>query len=127
MGDRLESLQSAFVAEYSRLNSDMQSLYGYEPEEVGKGRMNVCSNQIAYRYDCLAMTLEMPFKDCMSNPDPERGWNPQRARMLGASVLGPLLYVGLYLRAEGDFWTEAFHPVNDVYVRPTSNYDTSLE
>lgn len=118
---RLEALHGSFLAEYSRSNSDMQIPIGYEPEEVGQGRMNVCSNQIALRFDCLGATLEMPFKDCWSNSDPERGWNPARAKMLGASVLEPLAYVAPHLREEGEFWKEAFDE-NDQYVRPTSNY-----
>lgn len=26
--------------------------------------------QVAQRFDCLSVTLEMPFKDCANNPDP---------------------------------------------------------
>jgi len=117
--DRLKALHGAFLAQYCRTNSDMQSAVAYNPEEAGKGRMNVCSNQIAARFDCLAATLEMPFKDCLSNPDPERGWNAARAAMLGASVLEPLAYVGPYLREEGK-WKN--FGANDEYVRPTSDY-----
>jgi len=118
---RLETLQGAFLARYSRANSDMQVPVAYEPEEPGQGRLNVCSNQIGSRYDCLAATLEMPFKDCMSNPDPERGWNGARSAMLGSSVLEALAYVGPYVRAEGEFWTTAFGE-EDAYVRPTDDY-----
>jgi len=123
---RLKVLHGAFLAKYSRTNSDMQIPIAYEPEEAGKGRMNVCSNQIAVRYDCLSATLEMPFKDCLSNPDPENGWNPVRSSMLGASVLEPLLYVAPYLRVSGDDdddfdWDEVFG-VEDAYVTPTSDY-----
>lgn len=120
--ERLKTLHGAFLAQYSRTNSDMQSAIAYNPEEPGQGRMNVCSNQIATRFDCLAATLEMPFKDCLSNPDPEKGWNGARAAMLGASVLEALAYVGPYLRLhkEGDL-NHVFGP-NDKYVRPTSDY-----
>lgn len=118
---RLEALHGAFLAQYQRSNSDMQVHVAYEPEEAGNARMNVCSNQIALRFDCLAATLEMPFKDCLSNPDPERGWNPARAKMLGGSVLEPLYYVGPHLRTSGEFWNDAFVD-GDKYVTPTSNY-----
>ena len=114
---RLQSLHGAFLAKYSRTNSDMQIPIGYEPEETGKGRLNVCSNQIGVRYDCLAATLEMPFKDCASNPDPDNGWNPVRSKMLGASVLEPLLYVAPYLRGDPIEWVK-----EDAYVSPTSDY-----
>jgi murein tripeptide amidase MpaA len=122
---RLEVLHGAFLSKYSEVNSDMQALVAYEPEEPGQGRTNVCSNQIAIRFDCLAATLEQPFKDCLSNPDPERGWNPARAKMLGASVLEALSYVAPFLRTDGDFWTGRFSE-HEKYVKPTSNYK-SLE
>ena len=117
---RLKSLTGAFLGAYCRANPDMQKNIGYEPEKASKGMKQICSNQIAFRFDCMAGTLEMPFKDCMSNPDPERGWSPGRAKQLGASVLEPLLYVHPYLRAEGEFWKE-FGP-DDEYVRPTEKY-----
>jgi len=118
---RLQHLHGAFLASYARINSDMQIPISYEPEEMGKGRTNVCSNQIAMRYDCLASTLEMPFKDCLSNKDPVRGWNPARSMQLGASVLGALAYVQPFLRSEGNFWENAFR-VEDRYVRPKEDY-----
>ena len=118
---RLQALHGAFLSAYQNTNSDMQIPIGYEPENPGEGRMNVCSNQIAYRFDCLGATLEMPFKDCWSNPDPIRGWNPARSRMLGASVLEPLSYIAPYLREDGEFWKDAFGKEEE-YMRPTSNY-----
>jgi murein tripeptide amidase MpaA len=39
----------------------------------------------------LAFTIEMPFKDNSKLPDPVVGWNGERSRKLGASVLQPLL------------------------------------
>ncbi len=39
---------------------------------------------------CLAMTLEQPFTDVESDPDPTTGWSPGRSRALGASVLHPI-------------------------------------
>ena len=117
---RLKGLQGAFLGAYCRANGDMQKEYGYEPEDAGQARMSVCSNQIAYRFDCLAFTLEMPFKDCLSQPDPIRGWNGERASMLGASLLDPFVYVHPNLRTENDFWTNL--PEDDSYVCPTSKY-----
>jgi murein tripeptide amidase MpaA len=61
-GKRLESLHGAFVASYMRANSDMQQEFGYpapESPEFVLNYMNVATNQVCHRFDCLAMTLEM--------------------------------------------------------------------
>ena len=34
------------------------------------------TNQLAERFGCVAMTLEMPFKDNDDLPDAEFGWSP---------------------------------------------------
>lgn len=123
-GKRLEALHGAFVASYSRINPDMQRKIGYcPPDSLDKvlNYMNVATNQIAHRFDCLAITLEMPFKDCRSQPDPDYGWTPARCRKLGASVLEAMVYVQPYLRAEGEFWNKL--PADDAYVITTAEYE----
>ena len=127
-GKRMESLHGSFCAAYSRHNSDMQQKIGYPPPDTPEAvleYMNVATNQVANRFDCLALTLEMPYKDCVSNPDPERGWTPARSRKLGASVLEPLVYIAPYLRAEGEFWKEL--PPEDAYIKTTDDYQNEPE
>ena len=116
-GKRLESLHGAFLASYERANPDMQCKVSYDPEEPNEGMRNVCSNQIALRFDCFSGTLEMPFKEISGG---EPGWGPERARKLGASVLDALCYVSPYLRDKGEFWKGL--PEEDEYVHPSSNY-----
>lgn len=116
-GKRLESLHGAFLAAYERANPDMQKEVSYDPDEPNEGMKNICSNQIALRFDCLSATLEMPFKEVWGR---ERGWGPDRARKLGASVLDALCYVSPYLRNEGNFWEQL--PEEDAYVNPSSKY-----
>lgn len=121
-GPRLEALHGAFLASYSRTNPDMQQKIAYEaPPPFQDGDvLNIASDQVAARFDCLSLTLEMPFKDCLSNPDPERGWSPARARKLGASVLDSFMHIQPHLRADGEFWKSL--PKEDAYVLPTSDY-----
>jgi hypothetical protein len=82
---------------------------------------NICSNQIGLRFNCFSATLEQPFKDCLTNPDPERGWSPARAGQLGKSVVDALSYVHPYLRDETEFWNDL--PAEDAYIRPTDKYN----
>ncbi|VEU39369.1 unnamed protein product [Pseudo-nitzschia multistriata] len=125
-GPRLEALHGAFNAAYRRANPDMQQEFAYEPTEYAEGDiLNIANDQIAHRFDCLSVTLEMPFKDCRSNSDPERGWSPARSRALGASLCEPLLYIQPYLRAEAldeKSFADSF-PEIDRYVLPTSEYN----
>ena len=115
---RLEALHGAFLAAYERANSDMQAQVSYEPDEPNEGMTNICSNQIALRFDCFSGTLEMPFKELILPQ--KQGWGPERARELGASVLDPLLYICPYLRNNKPFWERL--PSEDAYVHPSSVY-----
>jgi murein tripeptide amidase MpaA len=121
-GPRLQALHGAFLGAYVRANNDMQKEVGYEPPaDESEVVSNAASSAIANRFNCLSATLEMPFKDCLTNPDPERGWNVNRSRMLGASVLEALVYVHPYLRDESEFWKSL--PEDDAYVAPSPKYE----
>lgn len=124
-GPRLQGLHGAFVAAYARANSDMQAKIGYNPPPPGAGRRfnNIATAAIANRFNCLALTLEMPFKDCHTNPDPERGWSTSRSRKLGASALDALAYVQPWLHTEEEFWNNL--PAADAYVQPSHRYQIS--
>ena len=41
-------------------------------------------------HGCVAMTLEMPFKDNADLPDPVYGWSPERSMLLGRECLAAL-------------------------------------
>ena len=119
-GDRLRSLQGAFLAAYCRANADMQKEVSYDPADPMGANLAVASNQIATRFDCLSITLEMPYKDSFSNPDPERGFTGGRCRKLGMSIVDAFLYVKDFLRTEEPFW-EKLGP-EDAYVRPKEDW-----
>lgn len=90
---RLAGLLGGFLDAYQRANPDFQTKYGYPVAPAGKGNMTMCTNQVAQRFDCLSMTLEMPFKDNADLPDETFGWSPERCRLLGAAALDPMLAV----------------------------------
>ena len=64
---------------------------GYSIDAPGKANMLVCSNALTERFNCPAMTLEMPFKDNTEMPNEEWGWSPDRCKILGAASLDAML------------------------------------
>ena len=85
----LARFQAALVV----ANADFQTAYGYPPTPPGKANLRICANHVAETYGCLAMTLEMPFKDAANAPDPRDGWSPARSHQLGRSCLEALAAV----------------------------------
>ncbi|MCO4745855.1 MAG: hypothetical protein KC912_13760 [Proteobacteria bacterium] len=91
--DRLEQLEAQFQAAYERANPDFQRVHGYPESAPGEANMTMCTNAVAERFDCLSMTLEMPFKDNADMPDAIVGWSPSRCQNLGSSVLDAIAEV----------------------------------
>ncbi|MDG2285635.1 MAG: hypothetical protein P8N43_08910, partial [Alphaproteobacteria bacterium] len=90
---RLNDLLERFLADYKRASPDFQTVHGYPVAKPGTGNMTMCTNAVAERFDCLAMTLEMPFKDTANAPNPSVGWSPDRAKALGRSTVEAMLAV----------------------------------
>ena len=84
---------AAFLSAYKTASPDFQTEVGYPKSAAGKANLTMCTNYTAHAYDCLAMTLEMPFKDNANAPDANFGWSPDRSADLGAAVLDAMLAV----------------------------------
>ncbi|KAG2439863.1 hypothetical protein HYH02_010494 [Chlamydomonas schloesseri] len=97
-GPRLEGLQAAFCDAFKRHAPEFQTAKGYPLDVANTANMGIASKQIGQRFGCLALTLEMPFKDSADLPDPRVGWSGGRAKRLGAAVLGAILEVAPQLR-----------------------------
>lgn len=91
--DKQAGLLQAFTKAYKAFSPDFQTKHGYDVDAPGTANMTMATSWVAHEHDCLAMTLEMPFKDNADLPDPVRGWSPERAALLGRDVLGALLAV----------------------------------
>ena len=52
--------------------------------------MTLACNSVGEHFDCLSLTLEMPFKDNNDAPNPRTGWDGQRSMQLGKDVLSTL-------------------------------------
>ena len=90
---RLESLENAFKAAWLVSSPDFQDAQGYERDKPGEANMTLATNWVGQQFDCLAYTIEMPFKDNANLPDEEYGWSGERSKKLGAGVLQPILAV----------------------------------
>ncbi|KPW46169.1 M14-type cytosolic carboxypeptidase [Pseudomonas syringae group genomosp. 3] len=83
-------LKERFRSRLSDVTVDFQTVYGYPRSAPGQANMNLAANAIGERYKCLALTLEMPFKDHDNAPDPLTGWSGKRSAQLAKDVLSVL-------------------------------------
>ena len=91
--DRLAHLRDRFSDVLKLASADFQSEVGYEIDAPSAANMTVATNWVAEHFDCLANTLEMPFKDNDNLPDEEMGWSPERSAKLGEASLVAMLAV----------------------------------
>ena len=96
---RIAALDAAFKASWLAASPDFQTEHGYPRGRHGEANLTLATNWIGQQFGCLAFTIEMPFKDNANLPDPQVGWNGERSKRLGASVLQPVLAVLNQLRA----------------------------
>ncbi|MFC6439853.1 M14-type cytosolic carboxypeptidase [Bowmanella sp. JS7-9] len=85
--DRIRTLENAFKQALIQTTPEFQDEYGYPKEQPGQANLTIASNAVGEKYDCLAYTLEMPFKDNANLPDAIYGWSPKRCKQLGEDVL----------------------------------------
>ena len=88
--DRQTRLFKQFSESLERISPDFQTAQGYELAAPGQANMSMSTTQLAERFGCVSMTLEMPFKDNADLPDPVFGWSPERSKRLAHSCLDAL-------------------------------------
>ncbi|MCK9541553.1 MAG: M14-type cytosolic carboxypeptidase [Novosphingobium sp.] len=93
----IASITDAQLAAYHRYRAilerrtpDFQTRLGYPVAPPGKANLAMSTNQLAERFGCVAMTLEMPFKDNDDLPCPAQGWSAERSGLLGRDCLAAL-------------------------------------
>ena len=91
--DRLARLRDKFSDVLKLASADFQSEFGYDIDAPGTADMTIATHWVAERFDCLANTLEMPFKDNDNVPDADTGWSPERSIKLGEASLVAMLAV----------------------------------
>lgn len=82
-----KDLQAKFDEFFVLINPDYQTQYGYEKGHFTKDTPTLATNWVGDKFGCLALTLEMPFKDNANLPDEAHGWDGERSYKLGMSLL----------------------------------------
>lgn len=75
----------AYKAELMRFNPDFQVEHGYPVGVPGSADLSIATNWMRHEFGCLAMTLEMPFKDSAITPDSLEAWSADRSKAMGRS------------------------------------------
>ncbi|TXH89975.1 MAG: hypothetical protein E6Q78_06075 [Rhodoferax sp.] len=89
----IADLENRFKSAWMAACPDFQDTHNYGADAPGEANLSLATNWVAQQFNCLAYTIEMPFKDNADWPNPQVGWNGARSKRLGASVLQPLLAV----------------------------------
>ena len=84
--------EKKFIAQYMAASPDFQNSHGYGVGKFEDTKLTLASGYVGHTFKCLALTLEMPFKDNADLPNPETGWDGERSRQLGAALLQPILH-----------------------------------
>ena len=90
---RLAKLEANFKHQLLISNPDYQTEYGYDTDLPGQANLTLASASVGETYDCLSLTLEMPFIDNFNLPDASYGWSAQRSSDMGAALLPAMLAV----------------------------------
>ena len=91
---QLDAYKDALVT----MSPDFQTEFGYDIPKPGEAVMTKATNYFSETFGCLAMTLEMPFKDTTDTPNENEGWSPERCRKLAEANLMALYMVRDKLR-----------------------------
>ena len=100
ISERQTRLFGLFGETLERLSPDFQRKFGYALAAPGEANMSMSTTQLAERYGCVSMTLEMPFKDNANLPDEVYGWSPQRSKYLAHACLDALRAILPELKAK---------------------------
>lgn len=79
-----------YKAILQRRTPDFQTKYGYPVARPGQANLSMSTNQLAERFGCMSLTLEMPFKDNDDLPCAAQGWSPERSALLGRDCMAAL-------------------------------------
>jgi murein tripeptide amidase MpaA len=88
--ERIAALETAFKQQLRVASPDFQDEHGYDKDAPGAANLAMATAWVGNQFNCLAYTLEMPFKDNDNLPDDDFGWNGQRSLRLGEASLSAI-------------------------------------
>ncbi|MBA1273824.1 M14 family metallopeptidase [Stutzerimonas azotifigens] len=95
---RIAELEEEFRRRLVEMGAEFQTRYGYPRSAPGKANLTLACNSVGQEFDCLAFTIEMPFKDHDDTPNPATGWSGARSMQLGKDVLSVMAQMVDHLR-----------------------------
>ena len=95
---RIAQLETEFKRAFLAASPDFQVAQGYAVDKPGEANLTMGSTYVGEAFKCLALTLEMPFKDNADLPDYEYGWSPARSKKLAEAIFHPIAAVMPSLR-----------------------------
>ncbi|MBA6390898.1 carboxypeptidase family protein [Colwellia sp. BRX10-3] len=91
--DRIKGLEDKFKNVLLAITPEFQDDKGYDKDEPGKANLTVAANWVGEQFNCLAYTVEMPFKDNNLLPDYSVGWSDERSSLFGRDFLTAIYHV----------------------------------
>lgn len=85
--DAQKRAERRFVDAFLAASADFQTEHGYAPERFSDEILTLASKYVGHHFGCIALTLEMPFKDNANLPNPETGFDGKRAMQLGHALV----------------------------------------
>lgn len=90
---RIKDLEDKFKNVLLAITPEFQDDEGYDKDEPGKANLTVAANWVGEQFNCLAYTVEMPFKDNDLLPDYSVGWSDERSSLFGRDFLTAIFHV----------------------------------
>ncbi len=95
---RHKDLEDNFKNILLAITPEFQDQRGYDKDLPGQANLTVASNWVGEQFNCLALTIEMPFKDNDLLPDHSVGWSDQRSSLFGRDFLTAIFHIASQLR-----------------------------
>jgi len=82
--------EKRFTDELLKSSPDFQTEHGYPVSKPGEADLSMASNWVGENFKCLALTVEMPFKDHLLLQDTVFGWSPERSKLFGEALVATI-------------------------------------